>query len=335
MDFALTSARQDPGIILRSGQALRLLVLGTLLLCRAFGADAPQRLPPLPPPMPPIPKPPVEQFRELLSASLAHREQLLTNRSPEAQVLIRSKLREFAALTPDERELRLRVAEIQFYLSPLLRQSSGTRTADLARVPADVRPLLEDRLKAWDQLPATARQMLLENEKSLGWFAQIERLPAEDQQKILRQVPEKDRALVESQLARWQTLPAEVRHRAFADFETFFKLSATEQARTLRTLSEPERHQMEATLRDFADLDAAHRNRCLRSFKRFADFTPAQRGQFLQNAARWEALTPNEREVWRKLVNSLPPMPPMPRHPGERTSVAGTNFPASSPANGL
>ncbi|MSU33665.1 MAG: DUF3106 domain-containing protein [Pedosphaera sp.] len=335
MDFALTSAWLVPSVVLRNWRALALWVVGVMLLGHSFGADAPRRLPPFPPPMPPIPKPPVEQFRELLSASPAQQEQLLTNRSPEAQALIRSKLREFATLTPNYRELRLRVAQIQFYLLPLLRQPGTTRTEDLARVPVEVRSLLEDRLKAWDQLPATAQQTLLENKKSLGWFAQIERLPAGDQQRVLRQVPEKDRALVESQLARWQTLPAEVRRRAFADFDNFFRLNATEQARTLRTLSDAERHQMEATLRDFADLEPVHRDRCLRSFKRFADFTPSQRGVFLQNAACWEALTPNEREAWRKLVNTLPPMPPMPPHPGEHTDVAGTNSGGFSPTNGL
>ncbi len=335
MDFAFPTAASGPRAILRARREVGLLLVAATLIFRSFGADSPRRLPPFPPPMPPIPRPPVEQFRELLSASPSQQEQLLANRSTEAQALIRSKLREFGALTPDERELRLRVAQIQFYLSPLLRQPSTTRTENLARVPSDVRPLLEDRLKAWDQLPEAARQMVLANEKSLGWFAQLERLPAPDQQRVLREVPENDRALVESQLARWQTLPAEVRRRAFADFDTFFRLSPTEQARTLRTLSEPERRQMEATLRDFEGLDPVRRNLCLRSFKRFADFTPAQRGQFLQNAARWEALTPNEREAWRKLVNTLPSLPPMPPRPGEGSAVAGTNSTGFGPANGL
>ena len=335
MDFVLPSAPSGHRAVLRACRIFGLLLVVGTLLFRSFGADSPRRLPPFPPPMPPIQRPPVEQYRELLSASPTQQEQLLANRSTEAQALIRSKLREFAALTPDERELRLRVAQIQFYLSPLLRQPGTTRVENLARIPSDVRPLLEDRLKAWDQLPEAARQTLLENEKSLGWFAQLERLPAQDQQRVLRQVPEQDRAMVESQLARWQTLPAEVRRRAFTDFDTFFRLSTAEQARTLRTLSEAERRQMEATLRDFADLDPVRRDRCLRSFKRFADFTPAQRGQFLQNAARWEALTPNEREAWRKLVNTLPSMPPMPPRPGERSAVAGTNSTGVGPANGL
>jgi hypothetical protein len=320
---------------LRSSLAVKPVAFSVLLWCSVFAADTALRLPPLPPPLPPIPKPPVEQFRELLSASPAERERLLTNRAPESQALIRAKLNEFTALTPDERELRLRVAQIQFYLSPLLRQPSATRAEDLANVPVEVRPLLVDRLKAWDQLPPDARATLLENEKSLGWFSQIERLPAADQRQVLQQVPEKDRALVESQLAHWQTLSPEVRRRAFSDFDTFFRLSGPERVRTLRTLSEAERRQMEATLRDFAELDPAQRDRCLRSFKRFADFTPAQRGQFLQNAARWAALTPNEREAWRKLVNTLPPMPPMPLPPGERTSIAGTNSTRANTAPGL
>jgi hypothetical protein len=34
--------------------------------------------------------------------------------------------------------------------------------------------------------------------------------------------------------------------------------------------------------------------------------------EFLNNAAHWEAMTPNERNLWRELVTRFPPMPPAP-----------------------
>jgi hypothetical protein len=35
-----------------------------------------------------------------------------------------------------------------------------------------------------------------------------------------------------------------------------------------------------------------------------------ERGSFLRNAARWQAMTPHERETWKQIVTKLPPMPP-------------------------
>ena len=37
---------------------------------------------------------------------------------------------------------------------------------------------------------------------------------------------------------------------------------------------------------------------------------PGERIQFLKNAARWDAMTSHERQLWRELVHTLPPMPP-------------------------
>ena len=47
-----------------------------------------------------------------------------------------AKLREFEPLTPDQREIRLRVAQLQFFLSPLLRSPAADRGAMLARMNA-------------------------------------------------------------------------------------------------------------------------------------------------------------------------------------------------------
>jgi hypothetical protein len=33
---------------------------------------------------------------------------------------------------------------------------------------------------------------------------------------------------------------------------------------------------------------------------------------FLKNAERWQAMSQNERDMWRKVVAIVPPMPPTP-----------------------
>ena len=58
------------------------------------------------------------------------------------------------------------------------------------------------------------------------------------------------------------------------------------------------------------------RQQCMESFEKFAAMAPEERNQFLQNAAKWEAMTAHERQLWRRLVGELPPMPPgMPAMP--------------------
>ena len=37
---------------------------------------------------------------------------------------------------------------------------------------------------------------------------------------------------------------------------------------------------------------------------------PRERNEFLRNAARWQAMSPEERQTWKRLVQTLPPMPP-------------------------
>ena len=73
------------------------------------------------PPLPPVVLSPVEFFRQLLAMLPAERNSSLTNRTPEARARILAKVREYQALDPDERELRLRATELRWYLLPLLR----------------------------------------------------------------------------------------------------------------------------------------------------------------------------------------------------------------------
>ena len=65
----------------------------------------------------------------------AERKQALTNRSPEGQKLILAKVREYESLPPDERELRLRVTELRWYLLPLMTAPATNRPAQLAMIP--------------------------------------------------------------------------------------------------------------------------------------------------------------------------------------------------------
>lgn len=295
----------------------------------AVAAELPPARPPLPPAVrPPLPKSPVDQFRELLSATPEQREEILAQKKPEARELIRANLKQFDAVSPNERELLLRVLQVHQHLIPLLQAPVEERAGLLAAAPVEDRRVLEDRLKAWDGLPAEARQVLLADKRSLNYFIQLERVPAADRGQFIGRLPEPVRQAFESQFQRWSALPEDVRSKTTSEFQKFFELTPDEREKTLRRLSDVERRQMAETLKLFADLPPEQRARCLTAFRRFSGMSESERADFLRNAARWRDLDPDERAGWRRLVNSIskpPPLPPIPM--GRHEMVAGTNLP--------
>jgi hypothetical protein len=132
-----------------------------------------------------------------------------------------------------------------------------------------------------------------------------------------------------NELSRWQSLPGDQRAELCAQFQRFFVMSGSEQKQTISTLSDVERQQMDQALRAYVDLPPAQRQRCIDSFGKFATMSPEERAQFLQNAAKWDAMTVHDRQLWRTLVGQLPPMPPPP--PGMPPMPPGFPIPGYSP----
>ena len=216
--------------------------------------------------------------------SPAERSDALTNRPPQARTNILAKLREYRALPPDQRELRLRATEMRWYLVPLMRMAPADREWRLAQVPPELLELVKSRLTQWDVLPPPVQQEFLANDKTLHYFAQPP-APAStnaEQERIARQ------------------------------FSDFFVLTPGEQKRLLGTLSEAERAQMEKTLKTFEQLPGQKRALCIRNYAKFAGMSTDERAQFLKNADSWSKMSPQERQTWRELVNMVPMWPPLP-----------------------
>ena len=239
----------------------------------------------LPPPLPTVPSP-VSFFRQLLAMSPVERNQSLTNRPPEVRARILAKVREYLALGPDERELRLRATELRWYLTPLMHLPAAERAPDLEQMPADLRALAEARLKQWDLLPPPLQQEFLANDKTLPYFAHVGTpnppAPTPEQRKIAE------------------------------EFSQFFELTPAEKQQTLATLSEAERAQMEKTLQSFEQLPPSQRRECVRNYAKFAGLSGAERAEFLKNAESWSRMSPAERQTWRDLVQHVPLWPPSP-----------------------
>ncbi len=253
---------------------------------------------------------PVEYFRVLLGMKAAERARVLSSQSPEQKQAILAKLKEYEALPKEIREARLHQTQLRWDLLDLMKLPPAERANRLKEVAAEDRPRIEERLRQWDQVPLASQKIFLEKEGFIGKYLSLQGNDSANQKDILG----------ETELKKWQALPLAQRQEMCDRFRQFFELNGREQQRTLNVLSDSERQEMDAALKSFAKLPPAQRKQCIASFSKFATMAPEERVQFLQNAARWERMTPHEREVWRKLVQELPPAlpgqdgdsPPMP-----------------------
>lgn len=237
----------------------------------------------MPPPPPPSP---VDFFRKLLAMTPVELAQSLTNRSPESRDRILAKVREYRAMPPNDRELRLRATELRWYLTPLFRMAPTDRATRLDQIPPELRDLINSRLAEWDALPIPTQQAMLTDAKTaLPYFARVETNSA--------------------------ALDAE--HQKIVDqFNRIFDLTPAEQSKCLASLSEAERAQMEKTLQSFQNLTPQQRVACIRNYARFTGMSASERADFLKNAERWSQMSPAERQTWRNLVAQVPEWPVLP-----------------------
>lgn len=293
-----------------------------LLSVRLWGAE-PSGVPPLP-----APRSPVQRFRELLAAAPDQRAAYLARKSASARELIEAKLKEFEALSGPERELRLELAQLEFYLSPLLANEPANRGPLLAAVPEELRSMVGERLRAWDALAPDARLEIRESERSLAHFIRLETTDPGRLAAVVARAPAAARPEVEAQLQRWLALSVEERTRKTAGFQQFFSLTERERARTLKQLDDTDRGQMEATLASFDQLPPAQRQKCVEAFRKFASLTPERRAEFLRDAEKWQSLSAAERAAWRRLVQRAADQPPLPEPPWPvRPALVTTNSP--------
>lgn len=239
---------------------------------------------------PPTSASPVAFFRKLLAMTPQERADFLTNRPSAVRARILTKVNEYEALDPDERELRLRATELRWYLMPLLQANPANRDQQLARVPEDLRDLVKDRLTQWDILPPALKQEFMQNERAIYYFARVDPPgnPAANNLTDVRQ------------------------QRISGQFNQFLELTPEEKQKTLETLSTAERAQMEKTLQAFDQLPPEQKAQCVNNYAKFAGMSDAERTEFLKNAERWSQMPPSERQTWRDLVQHVPEWPPLP-----------------------
>ena len=254
--------------------------------------------------MPPAPSSPVTYFRQLLAMTPKERANSLTNRAPEARARILDKVREYQALAPDERELRLHATELRWYLTPLFKIAPADREASLAQVPGELRDLVKSRLAQWDALSPQSRRNF--------WTTSGRCIILAHEFENDAPVTGIQRGPTDAEQARSRRSPRTSGEKIADAFNQFFEFTPEETQRALNTLSTAEREQMEKTLEAFNKLPPAQRAQCIRAFTEFASMSPSDRAEFLKNAESWSKMPPKERQAWRILVAEVPTWPPLP-----------------------
>jgi hypothetical protein len=265
---------------------------------------------------PPMPPSPIAEFRTWLKSSSAERQVALAKRSPGSRAKIEEKITEYMALPPAERELKLSATEFQWYLKPLLKMPSGpARNAAVAKVPPLWQPMILKRLGEWDRMPPNLKKDALDQELVVEYLS----TPPHKQEAILQSLTTEERSALMQRLGRWEILPAAARTRVNERLREFFELEPQKQQEALNSFSDAERKSIEQTLQAFRGLSRAQQELCITSFGQFATkFAAMDRPNqiaFLKNVDRWQEMSQQERDTWRKVVTIVPPMPPLPVPP--------------------
>lgn len=289
----------------------------------------------LPPPQP-VPENPVNKFSELLRLDVAGREKVLQGKTEWQQRYLRDRLAEFDALGSTEREVRLGLMHLRYYMLMAMRAPAAQRDQRLTGVPPEYRDLIAERLLAWEKLPADQQKELLQNEavlSQISWFeiGGVTRPEAEVPASSARGSPE-----LQSDLQRWRELPEVQRERMTRNFSQFFQLSSRQRQKILQRVDEADRTVVERATAALERLPSAERLQCIDALNRYADMTAEERARFLQNAARWRAMSSEERQAWRWVAShvapgkAFPARPPMPPPPIPRVTSADRRLPEAT-----
>jgi len=318
------------------------VVLACLLPWTEAGGQAPNRaVSPksavAPPPMPTQAGSPIDFFRALITATPQEREKLLAAKDSKLRKVLEDYALKYQALPAEQRELRLRNMELRYHVTSLLRTAPSNRTERLKFVPDRDRPLVEQRLKYWDQLSAEQREVALQNERltreyiGVGSSGNTASLTGQASNQVVR---------IEQEIVRWNMVP-DTRHAQIQrTFKELFELTDEEKAREMLgplPWSDEDRQLMERALTRFKQLSLSQRNTCVTNFNKLTLLSPAERREFLVNAEEWQKMKPEDREAWRKLISKVPPMPPLPhsfRRPplpmAQNPQRAGTTVPGTN-----
>ena len=246
---------------------------------------------------------PVETFRKMMAMPPADLQRALESYPPENRARIVSKVEEYRSLPLKTRELKLRVTELRWYLIPLLKVPREERAGLLKSVPEPYKDWIGARLDEWDIWPVDLKAEVLEYEDLMHYF--IGRNTELERQAVFEDLPKNSGAALGKKLAEWRSLPIEQRQQMYGGFRHYFELSDEEQKLVLATLPAQDRQQTERVVNSIEKRSRTEQEAYLASFHEFAEMPAAEQQQFMNNAERWQKMSPAERQAWRDLVHHM------------------------------
>ena len=262
------------------------------------------------PAVPSVKDSPISHIKNLLAAAPEQRKELLDRHTHSTRAFWERKVSEYAAMAVDERDRRLRDAQLHWYLMLILRTPSDQRENKLLEIPETERGLITDRVKEWEAIPTDLQQDMITHLPALRYFGQLASLPSADREKALAEAT-KNGTSAEGLSAGWNTLDAERRRSLFLNYQKFFTLEQSRQEKVLAKIPMPQRQTLQSKLEKLENLSPEVRQKCLEALQTYAHMTPEERNLFRTTAERWKQLEPAEHEVWRKVVKRIPPIPPV------------------------
>jgi Protein of unknown function (DUF3106) len=254
----------------------------------------------------------IQVFRELLEMDETARNKKLSEYIAAKRAGLEAKIKEYEALSPEQRELRLFVTELQDYLLPLMSSPATNREAQIALLPTNFAPMIKVRLRHWDELSPEQQKNVLENKRLLQLLTEFSSTTPLQQTHTLTNMTPAQRESLQQALTNWQSFTKEQRQEITRLYQDFFDLSPVERVKTLSKVSEAEREQIQRTVRQYYDLNPRARARVRQGLDRFCRLTPVEFQQFLRSAERWRTLSPSQRKAWCDLVASASIQPPLP-----------------------
>jgi hypothetical protein len=195
------------------------------------------------------------------------------------------------------------------YFRGLLGMSPAERERALAGKTTAQRALLLAKLREYDALPRPIREARL-CQTELHWeLSGLMKLAPDERAGRLAEVSPPYRPMIDSLLKKWDGLPAETQSALLTN-RNFLSVFLHTQTGPTAALPAVNRQQMDQALQADNHLAPAQRQQCLVSLQKISAMSVAEQSQFLKNAARWNAMGSHERQLWREMVHTLPPMPP-------------------------
>ena len=258
---------------------------------------------------------PFAKFKQILELPEVKREvavESLNVSSDKHRAIISSKIKEYEAMSLNERNHKLDALDFRWHLLPLLKIEPAKRADKLNAVPERFREDILNRLNGWDKLDIQVRESLIRNESFFRYMSSFGR-GFESRAAMtnhLIKMPSKLRENVEKRIIEWRGRQKSDRRKMKRHFHRFFDLQPIDQQKALSHLSVRERTKMEASLIRFKSMTIEQREIILKSFDRLADMSQVERTAFFRNSQRWNEMSNVERKQWRTLVTKMPPLPP-------------------------